>query len=469
MPRIDDVITKHKSEEEVFVKSANQVSQSIDNISELFEKVTLQIKQRLQIIKREVAIKSQNTYLQQAVKLKTAMEEHILRVAKLTDNHGSHDLSKVVREFLNLTTSLQKYEMEINDLLLDGNDSKSISLCAKNDLVHLCRAMLRHDASSVKIASLDNTTEELKCGDGNNQICFAVNSLELEHSSLLPISVINARSGNTRKKEQCSFSDVVLISNTVVAVDRQRLKVKRFNFNQKLIDWVRIASPYGLTTLPATDEVMVTQPGEKSLTRVSTSTGLRVVSTSRVDYPYYVIRTVDDTSLVASTIAAPCDRISFDSDEAKVVLSMNTHFHLIRTDGQLLKVMRLTNTTYEALHGTMLLPDFESFTVYANDRIAIRLVDMAYNNFVGMFTCGGRLLWMYPTPKTVRGLTSRAGAVHVYVGDEKKQLLILTEEGQAEKVLDLEGYFGRGNIIHAGDRALAVVDFSNVIWLYPLP
>ncbi|OWF56029.1 uncharacterized protein LOC110452460 [Mizuhopecten yessoensis] len=469
VPRVDDVIKQRKPKEELFRMSKTEVSQSIDSIGVLFETATLKMKDSLQNLRRDVTGKSEHTCSQHALQLKKAMDADLARFTQLSKCPTEWSVPELLKEFETLRKNHHKYEATIPDLLL-AEECNTLRLLAKEEFVTLCRSLVNCDHDSVNITSHKGiATEELKFGDKKNSIFFGSDASELENKNLVPICKIHAKSGNSWKHEMCSFSDVVLISNTVLVVDRQRLKVKRFNLQQEMIDWVRITGPYGLTILRGTDDVIVTQPNDKSLTRVSTTTGLKIVRTARVEFPYYIIKEVDETRLVASTIAAPADMISLSTDEHKSALAMNTRIHLIQHDGQLLQVLHLTDTSYERLHGTNLFPDFESFTIPSDDRIVIRLTNVEGSNFIASFTLDGKPLWLYQPPGTSRGLTSKAGLIYTFIGNAERQLTVLTSAGKAVKTARLEDYSGRGNILHAGEKGIALVDFSNTIRIFPYP
>lgn len=467
-PRVDDVIEQRKQEEELFHMSTKQVSQSIDGIGVLFEKAAMKMKDSLQTLRQDLSSRSKHTCSQHALTLKKEIESDIARYNQLSKCFGEYTEEDLLKELDMLRNSSGKYEATMPDLVL-AEKSNTLHLLADDEFVTMCRTLVDCDHSLDIVSSKGVSTEELKLGDGGNRICFGVKTDEIENSNVAPICEIHAKSGNSWKNEICSFSDVALISNTVLVVDRQRLKVKRYNLEGEMIDWVRIHSPHGLAALRGTDDVIVTQPTEKSLARVSTTTGLKITRTSRVEFPYYVIREMDDTCLAVSTIAAPADMLSLGSDQDKSTLAMNTRIHLIKHDGQLLKVLSLTDVDYEKLHGTNLFPDFESFTIPNHDRIAIRLTDMAGNNFVAYFTREGQPLWLYTASGTIHGLTYRAGLLYVYIGDMERKLTVLTSAGKPIKTVNLGDYSGKGNIMYAGERGVAMVDFSNIIRVYPYP
>ncbi|XP_060067376.1 uncharacterized protein LOC132547610 [Ylistrum balloti] len=469
VPRVDDVIQQRKQEEELFLMSSKQTSQSIEGIEILFESATKKMKDTLQKLKRDVSSRSAHTCSQHALQLKKEMDNDIMRFTQLSNCPEKCSIESLLKQYETLRKNYHKYEASLPELLF-AEECNALHLVARKEFVSMCRSLVECDPDSLNITSLKGiATEELKLNDSKNHICFGIQVAELENTNIVPFCKIHAKSGNSWKHESCSFSDVVLISNTVLVVDRQRLKVKRFNLAQEMIDWVRITGPHGLTALQQTDDVIVTQPNDKSLTRLSTNTGLKIIRTVRVEFSYYVIREVDETRLVASTIAAPADIISVTSDEDKSALAMNTSIHLIQHDGQLLQVLSLVDSDYEKLHGTKLFPDFESFTIPADDRIVSRLTDMAGNNFVASFTLDGKPLWLYQTPGTARGLTSKAGLLYSYIGDAERQLTVLTSNGKPVKTASLGDYNGRGNILHAGERGIALVDFSNIIRIFPYP
>ena len=355
------------------------------------------------------------------------------------------------------------------------------------DFLKLCKVLECIDVGSLEVTAADSEDfEESQIKINEQTVNFDVdvtdkNILILE--SMIELSVSDASSTNVAKSsktaKQSSFSSLGVISHSVFAVDHNNSKLMRFTDKGDPTDSLRLDGAYGMAVIPGSDDLMITQPGAKKMSRVTTHRGLEVAENIQMKQSYYSISTIDDKTFAViavsggeTTSSKITSTVSTARGKDKVKKKPDTPatytVKIIDNKGKGIKTISTDAICNPETYGPPYVKPLKQITVTSSGKIVVS-VETKERSFLACLNKEGESCWTYEPVGKPEGVFYAHGTVYVYLGDTKT-LLMLNEDGQLQPrcCARLQHYQQSGNSLFVGGRVLGVTDLSDSINLFKM-
>ncbi|XP_069135293.1 uncharacterized protein [Argopecten irradians] len=393
-----------------------------------------------------------------------------------------------VREILTSLQVLRKRIHEFTDdvcLLETSADSVQLHLQIHPELVNICQRLGKY---SSEIGKLQVTTvsegseiyEESKTEINGKSISFDVDISGHDASTFECLLELNVSEGNARndRTNQSSFSDVVLISHSLFAIDQANNKILRFTDRGEPVSSMKLNGAYSISVVPGTDDVAVTQPSCRRISVLTTHKGLDVKVAITVNHAYYKIAAISETKFAVVCGSSSSDNRPVQKGAAKQRNKSATSsseegtttwfVHVVDREGHVLLKVSDDTICATKVFGQPYTKPLKQLAVTSSGDIVVS-ADTSEHSFLSCFSQDGKLQWTYEPAGRPEGIYCRDGMLFVFLGDSRT-LLLMTDRGHLlpKCMIKLQHYQQSGHAIFVGQDIIAVTDLSDSINLFKL-
>lgn len=395
--------------------------------------------------------------------------------------HQKPDVKELLVALQVLRKKIHEFTEDVCSLETSA-DSVELHLQLNPELLEICKLLSQF---SFEIGKLHVTTvpvgargfEESQMAIHGKTIHFDVDMSGRDVTTLECLLELNVSEGNARDDttKQSSFSDVVLISHSLFAVDQTNMKVLRFTDRGEPVSSMKLDGAYSLAIITGTDDVIVTQPGCKRVSILTTYKGLHVRETVTLNQSYFKIAAISETRFAVvcqngiessssnGKAQKPKDKMAAASGE-----NVSADVHIIDRNGHvLLKVGE--DTLYKPdVYGAPYIKPLKQLAVTSTGDIVVS-VETRDHSFISCFSQEGKSRWTYEPVGKPEGIFCRDGVLFVFLGDTRT-ILLLTESGHLlpKCFIKLQHYQQNGHAIFVGQDILAVTDLSDSLHLFKI-